>query len=91
MMAVMAAFITLGSFLGLHTIGAGDVKLAGAMGLTLGFPRVIYGLLGMSAIIVVWCLGGLLTKKITLKSMVAFAPFITAGTILAILAKVIGL
>ena len=88
MLIVMVVFIVLGSALGLNTIGAGDVKLAGAMGLILGYPHIIYALIGMSALLLVWCAGGLITKKLSLKSMLAFAPFMMAGTVFAIVANI---
>ena len=90
MVAVMAVFIALGAALGLHTIGAGDVKLAGAMGLLLGYPHIMTALIGMSALLLVWCLGGLALKKLKLKSVFAFAPFMMAGTIFAIVASLSG-
>lgn len=90
MVAVMIVFTMLGSILGLDTIGAGDVKLAGAIGLVLGWPYIMYGMIGMSVLLILWCGGGLLTKKITLKSMLAFAPFMMGGTVIAILARFAG-
>lgn len=90
MFVVMAAFIALGYLMGLKTIGAGDVKLAGAMGLTLGFPHILYGLIGMSLVLLVWCSGGLITRKLNLKSMLAFAPFMMAGMVFAIVANISG-
>jgi Flp pilus assembly protein protease CpaA len=90
MLAVMIVFIMLGSILGFHTIGAGDVKLAGAMGLMLGYPYIMYALIGMSALFLVWCCGGLLARKLSLKSMFAFAPFMMGGTVLAIVAHISG-
>ena len=89
-LVVMVVFIVLGSVLGFNTVGAGDVKLAGAMGLALGWPLIMYGMVGMSAILLVWCLGGLITKKLQLSSMLAFAPFMMAGTAFAIIAGITG-
>lgn len=79
MLVVMAGFIGLGSAMGLWKIGAGDVKLAGVMGLTLGTPTVMNGLLIMAVSLLFFCGAGLALKKITLKSMVAFGPFIIWG------------
>ena len=89
-LVVMVVFVALGSVLGFNTIGAGDVKLAGAMGLALGWPLIMYALIGMSAILLIWCLGGLITKKLKLDSMLAFAPFMMAGTVFAIVAGITG-
>ena len=91
MMTVMVVFTTLGSFLGSGTIGAGDVKLIGAIGIILSWPYIMYGLIGMSALMLVWCSAGLLAKKMTLKSMLAFGPFIMGGTAFAIIASITGL
>ncbi len=91
MLTVMVVFTTLGSFLGAGTVGAGDVKLVGAIGLVLSWPYIMYGLVGMSALMLVWCGGGLIAKKMTLKSMLAFAPFMMGGAVFAILASITGL
>jgi leader peptidase (prepilin peptidase)/N-methyltransferase len=88
---VMSVFIALGSALGLDSIGAGDVKLAGAMALVLGFPQIMYGLIGMSGMLVIWIGIGLLLKKLTLKSPLAFGPFMMGGTVLAVYIKLLGL
>lgn len=90
MAGVMLIFVVLGTIMGLNTIGAGDVKLAGAMGLALGWPNIIYGMVGMGAILFVWCAGGLATKKLKLNSMLALAPFLMAGLVFAIVANISG-
>ena len=90
MLAVMVVFTTLGSFLGSGTIGAGDVKLVGAIGIILSWPYIIYGLVAMSALMLIWCSVGLIAKKMTLKSMLAFGPFIMGGTAFAIIASITG-
>lgn len=88
--ALMLIFILLDAAMGINTIGAGDVKLAGAMGLVLGWPYLMFGLVGMGAILLLWCSAGLITKKMKLKSMLAFAPFMMAGTVFAIILNVTG-
>ncbi len=89
MISVMVVFTTVGSFLGPGTVGAGDVKLVGAIGLVLGWPYILYGLLGMSALMLLWCSIGFAAKKITLKSMLAFGPFLMGGATIAIVASII--
>lgn len=79
MLLVTAGFLTLGGIMGLWKIGAGDVKLAGVMGVTLGNPQVTAGLLIMALSLLLFCSVGLLLKKITLTSMVAFGPFLVCG------------
>lgn len=91
MFFVMFVFIALGSAMGSESIGAGDVKLAGAMALVLGFPQIMYGLIGMSGMLVIWIGTGLLLKKLTLKSSLAFGPFMMSGTVLAVYIKLLGL
>lgn len=66
-------------------MGGGDVKLAGLVGLTLGFPRVMWGL----AVAVV--AGGivslllLLSKEWELGDHLPYAPFLCLGVIVALL------
>lgn len=66
-------------------IGFGDVKLAFALGLLMGFPRVIIGLYGafltgaFVAIILV------LHGKKTMKSAVPFGPFLVLGAVISFL------
>lgn len=80
MAAVMAVFLALGSVMGLSSaVGAGDVKLAGVMGMALGYPAVLPGIAIMTAILLIFCLAGLALKKITLKSMIPFGPFLLPG------------
>ena len=86
MAAVMAVFSLLAFAMGGHAVGAGDVKLAGAMGLTLGYPHILHGLVAMGALLAVFSFIGFYMKKITLRSMVPFAPFLLAGLDAAILA-----
>ncbi len=89
--AVMVAFTVLAGIMGFGvSVGAGDVKLAGAMGLVLGYPYILHGLLAMSALMIVYCIIGLLTKRLTLKSMFPFAPFMMAGMTVAIIAILLG-
>ena len=81
-MAVMVVFFTLvAGMVGFEKVGAGDVKLAGAMGLALGYPNVLTALVIMSAVFVVFSLIGLVLRKLTLKTMLPFAPFMMIGMI----------
>lgn len=88
MALVMSGFLALGGVMGLWKIGAGDVKLAGVMGLTLGYPQVMHGLAVMALSFFLFCGVGLLLKKITLKSMVAFGPFLICGLLGGLLSLV---
>lgn len=66
-------------------MGFGDVKLIGATSLLLGFPLSLVGLVFSFWLGGVWGLLLLLSRMRSLKSQIAFGPFIIAGTILAFL------
>jgi leader peptidase (prepilin peptidase)/N-methyltransferase len=71
-------------------LGGGDIKLAALAGLTLGWlswgTLLAGGCLGflLSAVV---SLALLATRRITLRSMICFGPFLLGGTLLAILAS----
>lgn len=71
------------------TLGAGDVKLAGVIGLLTGFPAVLTALLwgvilgGVAALILV------LTKRAGRKTYIAYAPYLCLGAILALYFRVL--
>lgn len=85
MLAVMAFFTLLAGAMGFRSVGAGDIKLAGAMGLTLSYPYILHGLVGMSFLMTIYCISGIILKKLTLKSMLPFAPFLMAGMTYALI------
>lgn len=66
-------------------MGWGDVKLAVLMGMVLGFPKILIGLLfafltgAIAGVILV------MTGKKKLKSKIAFGPFLIAGTIFSLI------
>jgi leader peptidase (prepilin peptidase)/N-methyltransferase len=83
----MGAVVMLAIFLVLPGFGFGDVKLAGLIGLILGFPGVFSGLLvGM-------LLGGcgaawlLLSKRAGLRTAMAYGPYLAGGAILEMLIR----
>ncbi|QHI71348.1 prepilin peptidase [Aminipila terrae] len=85
MVAVGFMFIMAGKLVGLEQVGAGDVKLAAAMGLILGYPDIKIGLIGMSGALIAFCLGGMTIKKLTMYSFFPLAPFIMFGTICSLI------
>ena len=89
MLIVGFIFIIVGNFVGLQQIGAGDVKLAAVMGLTLGYPAIAIALVAMSAILIIYCLGGLIIKKLHRYSTFPFAPFLMFGNICGLLAIIL--
>jgi len=67
-------------------IGMGDVKLVGTVGYYLGFQVLMSDLIITMLLTVLVGAGGLLIKKMSLKTEMPFAPFMAAGTILTLLA-----
>lgn len=85
MLALGLLFFIVGNFVGLNQVGAGDIKLAAVMGLTLGYPNITIALIGMSLALLAFCLSGLLLKRLTIYSTFALAPFMMFGMISALL------
>jgi leader peptidase (prepilin peptidase)/N-methyltransferase len=79
MIVMMTVFVSVAAFVGFGKVGAGDVKLAGAVGLALGYPLVITAVYMMSVVLFIYIAVGLLTKKISLATMFPLAPFIISG------------
>lgn len=79
MVLVGFLFVFVGRIVGFEKVGAGDIKLIAAMGLVLGYPNIKTALIGMSLALLVFCIGGLALKKLTLYSTFPFAPFIMLG------------
>ena len=82
--AVGLIFTAVAGIMGFGKVGAGDVKLSAIMGFVLGYPHILVGLIGMSAALLIYCSVGLVTRKLKLNSMFAFAPFMMLGTIFAL-------
>lgn len=69
-------------------MGFGDVKLAGVLGMYLGFLGWQHVLAGTFAAFLfggIWSLGLLVSRRGTLKSSIPFGPFMLAGTAAAML------
>jgi leader peptidase (prepilin peptidase)/N-methyltransferase len=66
-----------------RAMGMGDVKLAGAMGLIIGFPDIVFALALSFLIGGIWSAGLLALRSgrgaTTMKTMVPFGPFMVAG------------
>lgn len=91
MLALMIGFTAVAGLLGFGKVGAGDVKLAGALGIVLGYPNIITALLFMAASLIAYCAIGLLSRKLTTKSMLPFAPFMMFGMISSLAAILVSL
>lgn len=76
------------SFAAAGAMGMGDVKLAGVLGLNLGYyslPALFFASALAFLLASCWVLGGVLLRKMTLKSAVPFGPFMICGAIAALL------
>lgn len=88
----ITGIVLLGSisfFSGGRAMGWGDVKLAGAMGILLGFGPVLLAL--MLAFVIGGVVGMVLIalKKAGRKSMIPFGPFLTISTVVFLLVPVL--
>lgn len=65
-------------------IGAGDIKITSAIAVAIGYPNVFTFLLGMAGAVCIYCLGGILSRKLTLKSTFPMCGVIMAGFLAAL-------
>ena len=91
MVFIMIVFTALATFMGLGKVGAGDVKLAGAIGFALGYPSVVTAMGAMAAVLLSYILIGLALRKIRLTTMLPLAPFLVAGYIFALVTFTVNL
>lgn len=69
-------------------MGMGDVKLAGVLGLNLGYyslPSLFFATLLAFVLATLWVIGGVMARKLTLKSAVPFGPFMLISSFIALL------
>lgn len=85
MVVMMTIFISVAGFVGLGKVGAGDVKLVGAMGLALGPHLIIIAVGSMAIVLLMYIVVGMILKKVYLSTMLPLAPFIISGYIVALL------
>jgi len=64
---------------GVAKAGGGDVKLALFIGLVLGWPEVFPALLIAFVSATLFALGGMLFRRLSRKSLIAFGPFLAFG------------
>lgn len=92
--ALLGGAVGFGLFLllaivGRGSMGAGDVKLAGVIGLMIGYPGVLTALIlgvifgGVAALIL------LLSKRASRKSKMAYAPYLSLGALVSLM-KMLG-
>jgi len=66
-------------------MGFGDIKLAGFLGMLLGFPKIV---IALYAAFLTGAVGGvilILLRKKSLKSKISFGPFLILGTVTALM------
>jgi len=85
MVIMMVVFTSVAGFVGFGKVGAGDVKLAGAMGIALGYPLIITATGVMAFVLLIFILVGMAFKKIYLSTMLPMAPFMLSGLIISLL------
>ena len=88
MLGIMIIFLIVAALIGFDKVGAGDVKLAGAMGLVLGYPDILTAVQAMCVAMLIYIFIGLKAYRLTLKSMFAFGPFMMMGLIVALISIV---
>ncbi len=66
-------------------MGWGDVKLAAALGLLLGYPDIIFALASAFFLGALYGIFTMLTRKKTIKEAVPFGPFIVLGAVVLVL------
>lgn len=70
------------------SMGMGDVKLAGVLGLNLGYyslPSLFFATVLTFVLATGWVIGGMAVRKLTLKSAVPFGPFMLVGALAVLL------
>ncbi len=85
MVVMMAVFSAVAGFMGFGKVGAGDVKLAGAIGFALGYPLIVIAVAVMSVVLLAFIIIGLALKKIYLSTMLPLAPFMISGFIFSLI------
>jgi leader peptidase (prepilin peptidase)/N-methyltransferase len=73
-----------------NQIGLGDVKLAGVLGLYLGWLGLSAWVTGVCAgyvLAAVWSLALLASRRATMKSQIPYGPFMLAGVLAAVLVQ----
>jgi leader peptidase (prepilin peptidase)/N-methyltransferase len=89
MVVMMVVFTSVAAFVGFGKVGAGDIKLAGAMGIALGYPLIMTAVIIMAIVLLVFIIAGMAMKKIYLSTMLPFAPFMISGFVAALITFVL--
>ncbi len=81
MVVLMAFFLITMAVMGKGKVGAGDIKLAGVMGLVLGYPLILTGIIVMAIATLAYCMIGFKMCWLNKNSMIAYGPFMMVGLI----------
>ena len=89
---VAAVVLLIPTFLyGLEKAGGGDVKLGLFVGLVLGWPAIVPALFVAFISAALFALGGLLLRRLSRRSIIAFGPFLALGGLVVGALSVLGL
>lgn len=83
--ALLGVVVFLAPSLVVKQAGMGDIKLAGVIGFYLGVNYTMVALLVMSVLFLIVAVFLIATRRGSLKSAVAFGPYISAGFIIALI------
>lgn len=72
-------------------VGAGDVKYIMASGAMVGFPGITSCLLFLAIGLAIYCVGGIVIKKLSIYSYFAMGVFISFGLIMSFFSQQIGM
>lgn len=89
MIVMMIAFTSVAGFVGFGKVGAGDVKLAGAIALALGYPLVSLAVITMAVVLLIYITVGYALKKVYLTTMLPLAPFLISGYTAALVSIIV--
>ncbi|HEU4323507.1 MAG TPA: A24 family peptidase [Roseiflexaceae bacterium] len=67
---------------GLERAGGGDIKLGLFIGLLLGWPGVVPALMIACTTALIFAVGGMLARRLSSRSVIAFGPFLALGGLL---------
>lgn len=81
MVVLMAFFLITMAVMGKGKVGAGDIKLAGVMGVVLGYPLILTGIIVMAIATLAYCMIGFKMCRLNKNSMIAYGPFMMLGLI----------
>lgn len=76
---------------GAHYMGMGDIKLATWLGLALGWPLALWGLMLGLGLTCLAGLAGIVLQRFTRRSKLPFGPFLAVGCLPLIVSMMVGM